>query len=66
MLEESGLGNASFEPFSIQIDLPRPEISGPIYTYTVRTDEGDRLQFRGTLFQPWCHLVANKLLESGE
>ncbi|WP_204106198.1 MULTISPECIES: class I SAM-dependent methyltransferase [Spirulina sp. CCY15215] len=30
-------------------------------TYTVKTESGKRLQFRGTLFQPWCHLMAQKV-----
>jgi SAM-dependent methyltransferase len=62
-----GFERINFHPFSIPIDLVR----GITYTenktgfedlnsYTVRTDTGDRILFRGTLAQPWCHLVARK------
>lgn len=67
LLRDAGFGDVRFEPFRIPIDLER----GSTYTdnasgfedlnsYTVRAESGDRLLFRGTLFQPWCHLVAVK------
>ena len=45
------------------IDLPEP-IPGSfearnLVTYTVKTDRG-RLLMRGTLNQPWAHIVARK------
>ena len=59
-LEEAGFERVEFRPFRIPIDLPRAEDPGDLVTHTVRTAEGERLNFRGTLFQPWCHLVAHK------
>lgn len=67
MLNRHGFSNVEFHPFAIPIDLPK----GVTYTdnqtgfedlnsYTVKTESGERLLFRGTLFQPWCHLVAQK------
>jgi SAM-dependent methyltransferase len=56
----SGYEEPAFQPFQLPIDLPRPDDDGDIVTYTVRTDAGTRLPFRGTLFQPWCHLAAVK------
>ena len=59
-LLKHGFANVEFKPFAIQIDLPRPDNYENNDTYTVRTDRGDRMNFRGTLYQPWCHLVAQK------
>ena len=67
LLKAHGFGKVEFNPFSIPIDL----IKGATYTnnksgfedlnsYTVKNESGERLLFRGTLFQPWCHLVAQK------
>jgi SAM-dependent methyltransferase len=68
MLVNAGFESAHFEPFRIPIDLERGKnqfganASGfeDLNSYTVRTENQDRLLFRGTLFQPWCHLVARK------
>lgn len=57
VLERHGFRQIDFHPFDIPITLPRGK--GIDSTYTVESDAG-RLQFRGTLFQPWCHLVARK------
>lgn len=59
-LTEAGFAHPIFKPFYIPIDLKQPDISSDITTYTVKTDEGNRLSFRGTLFQPWCYLIAQK------
>ena len=67
LLNQHGFGKVAFHPFSIPIDLNK----GTTYTdnktgfedlnsYTVKTESGQRLLFRGTLFQPWCHLMAQK------
>lgn len=54
-----GLTAPVFQPFNISLDLPaKPDAL--IQTRTVKTDTGDRLQFRGALYQPWCHLSAKK------
>lgn len=60
ILLAAGFGSVQFEPFEIPIDLPFPGHAGDPITYTQKTPEGARLQFRGALFQPWCHLVAVK------
>jgi len=59
-LEKHGFSNVSFKPFLIPIDLSKPERAADISSYTVRTDSGERLIFRGTLFTPWCHMLAQK------
>lgn len=59
-LERAGFSEYSFSPFRIACDLTRPEDGDPLMTYTVRTEDGERLNFRGALYQPWCHLVARK------
>lgn len=60
VLRAAGFERVEFRPFEIPIDLPRPERDDEIVSYTRRTHAGERLLFRGTLFQPWCHLVAQK------
>jgi SAM-dependent methyltransferase len=62
-LEEAGFDQISIEPFQIPIDLPEPapgsfEARNAV-TYTINTDRG-RLLMRGTLNQPWAHIVARK------
>jgi SAM-dependent methyltransferase len=58
--EREGLGTLRFTPFQIPIDLDRPMELDDIRTYTVRTEVEERMNFRGSLFQPWCYLVAQK------
>ena len=59
-LRSIGFGEVEFHPFEIPIDLPKPAtFDGAPETFTVRTEEGKRLQFRGALVQPWCHLIAS-------
>lgn len=58
MLSRAELGGASYTPFSIPIDLPRPDRDDDISSYTVATAEGGRMLYRGALSQPWCHMVA--------
>jgi SAM-dependent methyltransferase len=58
-LEQRGFGDIEFHPFELTIDLPRTDDPG-LLTYTVRAADGAALAFRGTLFQPWCHMVAVK------
>jgi SAM-dependent methyltransferase len=60
MLTAAGLGNPQFRPFTLPIDLPRNPDNSELISYTVDTRDGTRLPFRGTLFQPWCHLSAQK------
>lgn len=49
-----------FQPFGLSIDLPEPPRDGVPISYTRKTEEGDRLCFRGSLYQPWCHMIAKK------
>jgi len=60
ILEEAGLADPLFRPFEIPIDLPRPSDPADITTWTARTAEGTGMSFRGTIFQPWCHLAARR------
>lgn len=60
VLGDNGLQNVRFEPFEIPIDLEASDNAEHLGTFTVRTDEGKRLNFRGALHQPWCHVVAEK------
>ena len=61
ILDEVGFGEGQFRPFELPIDLPVPDKQGETFTYTQRTETGQRLCFRGIFFQPWYHLVAQKL-----
>lgn len=60
ILEAHGFEGVQFRPFSIPIDLVKPSDPSDTRTYTVRTTEGERLNFRGCLFLPWCHWSAQK------
>ena len=60
ILKRQDFTDTEFRPFSIPIDLKKPNDYSNIGTYTIRTDQGERLNFRGSLFQPWCHLRARK------
>ncbi|MGE0392430.1 MAG: trans-aconitate 2-methyltransferase [Vicinamibacterales bacterium] len=68
VLGHAGFGqDPMFAPFAIPIDLPRGQTFGDnadgfedLNSYTIQTATGERMLFRGTLFQPWCHMVAHK------
>jgi SAM-dependent methyltransferase len=67
LLEKAGFSEIRFEPFEIPIDLERGATFGSnqsgfedLNSYTIRSEEGRRLLFRGALYQPWCHLFARK------
>lgn len=55
-----GFRAVRFQPFGLSIDLPEPPRDGVPISYTRKTEEGDRLCFRGSLYQPWCHMIAKK------
>lgn len=55
-----GFTSVDFHPFRIPINLPQPEHDDEIVSYTRQDETGEPMLFRGTLFQPWCHLVAEK------
>lgn len=56
---EAGFTETRYFPFEIPIDLPLQQ-EKDVNTHTVLTAEGTRLQFRGALYQPWCHFAAKK------
>lgn len=59
-LEAVGLKDNGFMPFELPIDLPMPGYDEEVVTYTVNGQAGNRMMFRGALFQPWCHMIARK------
>jgi SAM-dependent methyltransferase len=61
LLEQRGFRDPWFTTFDIPIDLPKPTSLIDINTYTVKAADGYRLNFRGSLFLPWCHWGARKL-----
>jgi SAM-dependent methyltransferase len=56
----AGFSAVEFHPFELPIELSKPGYDEEVVTYTVNTDKNDRLMFRGALYQPWCHMVAQK------
>jgi len=58
MLAEARFKGATFRPFTLPIDLPPSGGPDDLITYTITAADGKKLPFRGTLFQPWCHLTA--------
>ncbi len=56
VLSAAGFDRVDFRPFEIAIDLKKPSPES-IVSYTIQQLNGPRLLFRGTLFQPWCHLI---------
>jgi hypothetical protein len=60
MLEGMGFDDLRFKPFEIPMDLPFPPDADPNKTYTRKTTDKLKLQFRGSLFQPRCHLLARR------
>lgn len=55
-----GFDEWKFWPFELPIDLPRIDHEQDIITYTRKDEHGERMAFRGTLYQPWCHMIAHK------
>ncbi len=58
MMSEAGFGDVQFHPFEIPIDLEGDPNSPDLISYTQKREDGQRMLFRGTLFQPWCHCQA--------
>ncbi|MCA1952950.1 MAG: class I SAM-dependent methyltransferase [Hyphomicrobiales bacterium] len=56
----AGFASWEFQPFELPIDLPRQPYPNDLITYTRKDEHGARMMFRGTLFQPWCHMIARK------
>jgi SAM-dependent methyltransferase len=61
LLDQAGFTELEFHPFRIPIDLPVNN-DPSLITYTRSTLDGERLLFRGTLHQPWHHIIARKPL----
>ncbi len=59
-LKKNKFTNVKFLPFEIPVDLEKPASCSDISTYTIRFENGKKGLFRGTLYQPWCHLTAQK------
>ncbi len=59
-MQEFGFTSIQFTPFEINLDLPFPDSYQKTDTYTVLSNQDKRLQFRGSMFQPWGHLCAKK------
>ena len=67
ILKKSNFKKVDFNPFIIPISLNKekflqndPDIFHELTTYTQQLQSGHQLLFRGTLAQPWCHLIAQK------
>ena len=64
ILERAGFDRIEFHPFEMPFDLDRdPENFTDLSTYTVTTAVGKRMSMRGSIYQPWCHLYAQKCSE---
>lgn len=59
-LQMAGFESAVFRPFEISIDLDHPSSMQDLKSYTRTADDGRRMNFRGSLFQPWHHFWAQK------
>lgn len=60
VFEQAGFEHITFLPFELPIELPMPGLDEEVVSYTVKSADNRNLCFRGTLFQPWCHLSATK------
>jgi SAM-dependent methyltransferase len=56
----AGFASVEFRPFILPIDLPFPGYDADVVTYTRKDEHGERMAFRGVLYQPWCHMIARK------
>ena len=61
---EYGFKAPDIRPFHIPIELPRSRVYGDnndgfqdLNSFTLDTKDGERLLFRGALYQPWCHFM---------
>ena len=59
-LESIGYGNVQFEPFIINTELPFLGFDKDTTSYTKKDYNGQNMLFRGILYQPWCHMIAEK------
>lgn len=66
-LAECNFSDIEYRPFNIPFDLTGGKTFGEslegfedLNSYTIKKNDGNRLIFRGSLCQPWCHLIARK------
>ena len=59
-LYEHGYSLKAYQPFSIDVDLPKPDNMDLMKTYTVPMEYGPRLQISGPLMLPWYFLAFEK------
>ena len=58
-LKARGYGYFCFQPFNIDIDLPKPEGRG-LGTRTLKLEDGQRIQVSGPLLMSWYFVMARK------
>lgn len=58
-MKELGYSRFEFIPFEIGIDIPKTD-NMDIGTYTVKTEDGKRIQISAGLMMPWYFVVASK------
>jgi SAM-dependent methyltransferase len=64
LFERAGFDRIEFHPFEMPFDLERdPQDFTNLTTYTVRTEDSKRMSMRGSIYQSWCHLYAQKRSE---
>jgi SAM-dependent methyltransferase len=56
----AGLNPPEFHPFHMPFDLPRSDDPSSVNSWTLGDQQGQRHSFRGSVYQPWCHLIATK------
>lgn len=56
-LSELGYRNFRYIPFQIDIDLPKPD-NLDLGTYTVKQEDGKRIQISGGMMMPWYFIAA--------
>ena len=65
-LRHHGFLDVVFLPFEMRGDLPGPGgTHETLGSYTVKREDGERMCFRGGLYQPWCHVTARKTMKVG-
>ncbi len=57
--EKLGYNHFDFIPFNIDIDIPKTD-SMDIGTYTIKTEDGKRIQISAGLMMPWYFVIASK------
>jgi hypothetical protein len=58
---QRGYEDFVFQPFNIDIDLPKPAHDG-MGTYTEQLENGQRIQISGPVFMSWYFILARKSL----